>query len=233
LVVYDCILLYYFGVDIKLNQSQSSVDLIVENIRDAIISGELLTGHQLKQDHLAAQFSVSKIPIREALNQLKTEGLVVSHNNRGSVVSSLSIEEVEEIYTMRLTLEEVALKRCIENLELEHIIAAETALRLTDQSDDPVEWARLNWQFHTSLYEAAGMSMLMETVTRLHNNVARYMVLYLKEMDYKEVSQAEHWVLLEACKDKKSRVAINILRIHLKDALRQTMHYMQLKDQCH
>ena len=165
--------------------------------------------------------------MREALNQLKTEGLVFFQNNRGSVVSSLSVGEVEEIYTMRMVLEEIALKRSIPNLQPANKISAESTLRIIDESRNPLDWATLNWRFHTSLYEAANMPILLETVSRLHNNVGRYMVLYLDEMNYQETSQREHWELLAACSAGKTGKASKILRNHLKDAMDQTIYYMQ------
>lgn len=206
----------------------STSELIAEKIRNSIIFGEYKSGQALKQDVLAEELNVSKIPIREALNQLKSEGLVSFLNNRGSVVSSLSVKEVEEIYTMRMALEEMALKKSIPYLQPANTITAESTLRLIDESRDPLDWARLNWRFHASLYEAAEMPILLETVSRLHNNVARYMVLYLDEMKYQDVSQKEHWDLLDACRQKKTRRAISILRSHLKDAMEQTIYYMQM-----
>ena len=95
--------------------SRTTSELIAERLRNAIVIGEYQSGQALKQDELAKHFEVSKIPLREALYQLKSEGLVEFINNRGSIVSSLSASEVEEIYTMRMALEEIALERAIPN----------------------------------------------------------------------------------------------------------------------
>jgi DNA-binding GntR family transcriptional regulator len=213
-------------MDIKTPNAKTTSELIAERIRNAIIIGEFESGEPLKQDVLADQYGVSKIPVREALYQLKTEGLVDFLNNRGSVVSSLSTSEVEEIYTMRIALEQIALKRAIPNLLPANKIAAESALKLIDASTNPLDWATLNWEFHASLYKAANMPKLLETVAMLHNNVSRYLLLYLKRMDFQDTSQAEHWALLEVCNAGHIQQASDILRQHLNDALEQTLHFM-------
>ncbi len=206
--------------------SKTTSELIAEFIRNAIITGEYESGQALKQDVLAKQYDVSKIPVREALYQLKMEGLVTFLNNRGVVVSSLSSNEVEEIYTMRIALEEMALERAIPNLQPANKVAAESALKLIDASTNPLDWATLNWEFHASLYKAANMPKLLETVAMLHNNVSRYLLLYLKQMDFQDTSQAEHWALLKACNAGKTQHALGILRQHLNDALEQTLRFM-------
>lgn len=209
---------------------RTTSELIAEGIRNSIIIGEYKSGQPLKQDVLADHYEVSKIPVREALQQLKTEGLVTFLNNRGVTVSSLSISEVEEIYTMRLALETLALKRAIPNVQMANQVAAESALKLIDSSNDPLEWANLNWEFHASLYQAAGMPRLLDTISILHNNVARYLLLYLKEMDYQDDSQQEHWDLLESSLAGRTEQALGILRQHLNDALQQTLTFMKEKN---
>lgn len=210
--------------------SKTTSELIADRIRSAIIIGEFESGMPLKQDVLADLYGVSKIPVREALYQLKTEGLVDFFNNRGSMVSSLSVSEVEEIYTMRIALELIALKRAIPNLQPANRIAAESALKLIDASSNPLDWAKLNWEFHAGLYQAANMPKLLETLSVLHNNVARYLLLYLKRLQFQDLSQAEHWALLEACYSGNKKQASDILRQHLNEALEQTLHFMNQRN---
>jgi len=211
--------------------AQTTSELIAERIRNAIIVGEYESGEALKQDVLAEKYGVSKIPVREALFQLKTEGLVDFIHNRGSVVSSLSTEEVEEIYTMRMALEQIALERAIPHLLDTNRIGAESILRLIDTSSDPIDWTKLNWDFHASLYRAANMPKLLETIEMLHNNVARYLPLYLKQLKFQDTSQAEHWSLLEACSAKNTSLALTILQQHLDGALEHTLDLMNPRSQ--
>lgn len=213
----------------QIDNSKTTSELIADNVRHAITTGEFQTGEILRQDDLAKQYSVSKIPIREALYQLKSEGLVSFQNNRGSIVSGLSVSEVEEIYTMRIALEEIALKRAIEKLETKDLIQAESILKLIDASTEAIEWAALNWQFHACLYGAASMPKLIATVEMLHNNVSRYLILYLADLDYQKLSQEEHWTLLDACKKRDKKHATRILKTHLQHASKQTQAFIKEK----
>ena len=212
------------------SSAKTTSEHLADRLRCAIIIGQYKIGQPLNQEELARCYEVSKIPVREALYQLKTEGLVTFSNNKGSVVSSLSADEAEEIYTMRRALEEISLKRALVNMQPADLIQAETALKLIDASTDPRDWPTLNWQFHSSLYCAAGMPKLLETVERLHNNVARYLFLYLDKLAYQTTSQNEHWTLLEACRKKDEQQAVRILRQHLKEASWQTQRFIQQKE---
>jgi DNA-binding GntR family transcriptional regulator len=84
---------------------RTRVEAAAEELRRRILDGEFPEGFQLRQDALAAEFGISRIPIREALFQLEAEGLVIIHPHRGAIVSALSAAEVEEIYELRALLE--------------------------------------------------------------------------------------------------------------------------------
>ena len=81
-------------------------DRLVDVVRDFILSGAIAPDVPIRQDALAAELRVSKIPLREALARLEQDGLVVSHPNRGFFVRPMSPEEAEEIYALRIKLEE-------------------------------------------------------------------------------------------------------------------------------
>lgn len=210
-----------------LHKAKTTAELIAGEIRNAIITGVYPSGQALRQDVLAERHGVSKIPVREALNQLSSERLVTFINNRGAAVSSLSIAEVEEIYSMRIALETLALEKAIPHLTTADYIAAESSLKLIDASDNSLDWSKLNWDFHASLYRGASMPHLLDTIAVLHNNVARYLILYLEELDFQSGSQQEHWNLLENSFAGRTEEALSILRQHLQSALRQTVAFMQ------
>ena len=97
-------------------------DCIASALRNAIMQGQFKANQPLRQDHIARELGVSKIPLREALVQLKAEGLVSFMPNRGAVVSELSANEVDEIFTMRIALETKALESAIPNLSSADLI---------------------------------------------------------------------------------------------------------------
>ncbi|MEM9775809.1 MAG: GntR family transcriptional regulator [Chloroflexota bacterium] len=215
----------------SLKTALNTADLVADALRTSIMKGNLRGGHALRQEELAAQYGVSKIPVREALFQLQSEGLVDFIPGRGAMVSQLSPADANEIYVMRIALEQVALRTAIPNLQASDFIKAESALKQIDagpsQQDlgDPTSWGRLNWEFHTTLYKPAGMPRLLDTLKMWQTNVARYFFVY-QEIAYREKSNAEHWEILEACQQKDADLACNLLAEHLSLASAQLFKYL-------
>jgi DNA-binding GntR family transcriptional regulator len=190
-------------------------EMITDALRAAILQGRYRSGAPLRQDHIATEFGTSKIPVREALVQLRAEGLITFSPNRGAVVSELSADEVDEIYAMRTALETQALARAIPNLRAADLIRAQGVLEIIDAEDDQARWSELNWEFHATLYQAARMPRLLGTIEVLHNNVARYLVIYLDSLEAQPASQREHWDILDCVKRRKTTDAVEGLRLHL------------------
>ena len=193
-------------------------ELIASCLRSAILQGRLQSSQPLRQDQIAEQFGVSKIPVREAMVQLKAEGLIVFAPNRGFVVSELSPDEVEEIYMMRMALETRALERAVPNLRPADLIRAASVVDISETQGDRLQWSELNWEFHSTLYQAAGWPRFLSTVQVLHNNVARYLLIYLDGLSAQEESQAEHKKILQACQKKDVARAVKTLQEHLSRA---------------
>jgi len=191
---------------------------IADSLRADILRGKLKSGQALKQDEIAAQFGISKIPVREALIQLKAEGLVNFYPNRGAFVSEISAAEADEIYVMRIALETAVLARAIPHLTVAHLKHAKEILDAIDQEENIAKWGELNWEFHATLYSPAALPRVMDTIRTLHSNIARYLVLYLAGMAYQKKSQKEHRAILEACRHGDTEKAVAVLVDHLQGA---------------
>jgi len=203
---------------------------IADSLRADILRGNLKSGQALKQDEIAAQFGISKIPVREALIQLKAEGLVNFYPNRGAFVSELSAAEADEIYVMRIALETAVLARAIPNLTVAHLKHAEEILNAIDQEENIAKWGELNWKFHATLYSPASLPRLMDTIKALHTNIARYLVLYLAGMAYQKKSQKEHRAILAACRHGETEKAVTYLEGHLRDASRHLVAFLNKQE---
>lgn len=193
-------------------------DFIVAALRHAIIQGEYKACEPLRQEQIARDLGVSKIPLREALVQLKAEGLVTFLPKRGAIVSELSAAEVEEIYAMRIALETLALEKAIPLLSNADLIRAKSAIEIIDSETDKSQWGELNREFHDTLYRAAQMPLLLQSIHQLHNNVTRYLIIYLDKLSASGNSQKQHWDLLKACQDRNTPEAVRILKQHLEQA---------------
>src|SRR5215468_8777225 len=108
---------------------QSLGAAVVERLREKILSGELREGEQLRQDAIATEFQISRIPVREALSHLAAEGLVTIVANRGAVVSALSPEEIMELFETRAVLECYMLRCAIPRMKEDDLQGAEEILR--------------------------------------------------------------------------------------------------------
>ena len=212
----------------SLKSGLNTADLVADAVRTAILQGELRGGDALRQEELAEQYGVSKIPVREALFVLQSEGLVEFSSGRGAMVSRLSPADANEIYVMRIALEQVALRTAIPNLEPSDFIKAEAALKQIDAGPNPKDWGALNWEFHTTLYKPAGMPILLDTLKLWQSNVARYFFVYQKP-GFREQSNQEHWAILEACQQEDADLACKLLAEHLSRASAQLFKYLSDK----
>ncbi|MCS7056032.1 MAG: GntR family transcriptional regulator [Thermoflexales bacterium] len=194
---------------------------IAAALRQAILEGEYKSGQPLPQDEVAARFGVSKIPAREALLQLKAEGLVTFYPNRGAVVSELSADEVDEIYAMRVALETLALRRALPNMTRADFVRLDGLITIMDDERDALKWSALNWEFHAALYRPCGMPRLLDVIRTLHGNVQRYVVIYLTSVDYHAEAQRQHRVILRACRRGDADAAADQLAKHLEQAAKK------------
>ena len=196
---------------------KTTAELIADALRSLIMQGKLRSGQSLKQDEIANDFQVSKIPVREALVQLQGEGLVRMIPSRGAIVSRLTLADVEEIYMIRAALEPLALRRAIGKIKPTEFHHMEQILSHIDIEEDMSKWAELNWQFHAMMYHAAGLPRLVNTVQALYNNVARYLLNNYLDRDYLEESQRQHREILDACRRKDVDQAVEKLFAGLLD----------------
>ena len=206
---------------------KSMPDIIAEELKEAILTGKFKEGQALKQEEIAAMFETSLIPVREALRTLEVQGLVEFKINKGAFVSNLSVDEVKEIFEIRTMLESGAIEIAAENITGEDIEKAEAILDGMDNETDGKALSRLNWKFHSIIYEASNRKKLIKMIAPLHANVERYMMLYLVDMKYHSTSQSEHRLILEACKNKNGKLASDILKAHLGLASEHLIEYLK------
>lgn len=203
-----------------MQPTKNTAERIADALRTAISQGHLQEGQSLRQDEIAKEFAVSKIPVREALFRLQAEGLIDMIPNKGAVVATLTAAEINEIYVMRTALETILLKRAIPRLTAADILQAEQILDRIDQETDNRKWSELNWAFHERIYVASEMHRIINTVKSFHANVVRYLLANLTtETDqYLATSQQEHRELLAACRAGDIDAACLCLEHHLSGA---------------
>jgi DNA-binding GntR family transcriptional regulator len=194
---------------------QSSPEVIAESLRQAIIDGQLGPGESLRQENLAKHYAVSRIPVREALRQLGSEGWIVLQRNRGARVSPLSAREVREIYEIRASLEVTALRLAAPHHTPQSLKLAAAALRVSRSERDQSRYVQHNREFRLALYAPAGRPRLTAMIDSLHSQGERYLRLKLDMPAYKQQSDDEHEEILKALRAGKIERAVRILQPHM------------------
>ena len=211
-------------------QRSTTVDSAVAELRRRILAGELREGVALRQDALAEEFGISRIPIREAFRQLSAEGLIVIHPHRGAVVSSLSPDEIAELFDLRALLEPDLVRRAVpRQVEADWVeadrILADYAQAIKRQ--DTNAWGELNTEYHLALYRPAGRPQTLAVVRMLLANTDRYTRLQLALAGGTTRAQLEHAELLRLCREGAADEAGRLARRHVLDVKRDLLRLVQ------
>lgn len=201
---------------------QTLSEQIFSLVRDRIISGSLPVDVAIRQDALAAELGVSKIPLREALVRLEQEGLLTSHANRGFFVRPMTAAEAEEVYALRLKIEPEAVgdaaKLATPN---DHRIARE-ALEALDRAaaeDDKTEVGKLNRAFHLALVRPIGKQVTLQIVERLNIIGERYVSKHLEPAGRDDRAHQEHTTLFNLWTSGKAEEVAALMHSHIAGTL--------------
>lgn len=175
-------------------------DQLVDLVRERILAGKVEVDRAIRQDALAAELGVSKIPLREALTRLEQEGLVRSRANRGYFVRELSFAEAEEVYALRLQLEpQLAALAAERASDAERDAAVKTLAQLdeaTNAHGDGV--GAFNRAFHLALLRPSRQPITTTMLERLHVLGERYVRKHLEPLGRDQRANDEHAQLLES-----------------------------------
>lgn len=195
----------------------STANTVYDQLRAAIIDGTFASGEPLRQDQIASDYGISKIPVREALVQLEADGFVEMFSGRGAFVARLSTKQAEEIYLMRIALEPILVEKAIPlTSEADWLRAGGILSALQSNSLSFHQWHILDYEFHTSLYQKADLPTMKKLVANLHSNLARYYRIYETfGDDFRNAGESEHKAILEACQTNDIETATRTLKDHL------------------
>ena len=199
---------------------ESAGDLVASRLRDEILAAALRPGDPLRQDELATRFGVSRIPVREALRALQSEGLVVLSTNRGATVAAISLDEVLGRHEVRIALETHALSMAIPNMLDEDLGRARAVLEVYDRAADAPSWADMNWRFHWLLYEPCDCRPLLESIATNYGHLNRFDRLRVSLATGRDRPQEDHHALVELCTAREIDAAVALLEEHIRKTQR-------------
>ena len=197
---------------------KSLPDIIADDVRERILSGELSEGDTIRQEALADEYDVSRMPIREALKRLDAEGLVQLTNNKGATVIKHSLREIGEIFDLRLLIEVDMFRRAIPNMteaDFAHCHKLVNEMDASYEANDVAKWGSLNFEYHSSLYAAADRKITNEFLQKISLQSDRYVRMHLTMVDHLEPVKDEHHQLLVLAQNQQVKEACKLLSDHI------------------
>lgn len=192
--------------------------MITDQLRQAILDGTYPAGSQLRQDALGEAYGVSRIPVREALFQLEAEGLVRIVPQKGAIVSELSLDEINDVFDLRVLLEPRMLQQSARHFSADDFAVLngiqrrfEAAIAAGNRS----EWGQINAEFHMAMYVNARQPRTQSIVMALLQTSDRYTRMQLSTVAAMGIAEREHAQLIALCRDEKIEDACNFLAQHI------------------
>ena len=191
---------------------------VTEAIRDLILSGDLPPGSRIGQEELAARFNVSRIPVREALSRLESDGLVVLKPSSGAWVARLDLQECIEIYKIRERIEPLALHEAVTHMTDDEIDDLAELVEKIENAATDEEFLRLDRAFHLACYRTEGLQQLGNMAERFWNTTQQYRRLFMQSASRDDdwVIHAEHRLIVNALRRRDAEGAGNILHEHIR-----------------
>lgn len=197
-------------------------------IRRDIVFGRLAPGQKLTLDRMKESYEVSVSTLRELLNRLVSEGLIIAEAARGFEVMPVSADNLRQIASMRVLLESHALKESFDAGDMEwegSVVAAHHKLASIEKKmaagvrADAETWKRYDWEFHHALIAACGSRVLLDTHATIYDRYLRYQIL--AALYRGEAASGEHRTLLESALARDFKRAQKTLATHVHDCVDQ------------
>jgi DNA-binding GntR family transcriptional regulator len=210
-----------------------STDRVTDGLRHLILSGRLPPGSRLNQEVLAAQFDVSRLPVRNALSRLESDGLVVLKPSSGAWVAKLDLSECLEIYLIRERLEPLALSRSVERIGDADVERLSELVEEMAAGTDTDTFLRLDRTFHLASYAHARMDHLLGLIERYWNTTQHYRRAFttLLGRERNWIIHAEHRLIVDAIRRRDGEGAANLLFEHIRRTRCELAEHRSLFDE--
>lgn len=190
-------------------------EFVKDSLRRAILRGDLSGGSRLIQADLASMLHVSTTPVREALRDLATEGLITLDRHRGGVVRELNWQEMEEIRLIRHQLEPLAVRLVVERVTDEHLDEAERFRQRMAKERDLGNWVELNTQFHVVFHDSTGVGRLASILRGFEEASTVYVAQAQRwHPEIRRRADDEHQALIEAFRARDAERAAAVMQGH-------------------
>lgn len=217
---------------IRLEGYQPLRDMVFDVLMNAIMQGQLSPGERLLEVQLADEMGVSRTPVREAIRRLELEGFVVMVPRKGAYVAGLSIDDVESVYEIRTALETLAVRLAAQRMEAadyEQLDELAGKMQQTWQEGDVDNWVNLDARFHELLYTFSRNERLISMMSNIMEQLSRYRIISLANVEVRQNSLNEHQTLIEALKRRDSDAAADAAAHHIENTKQSLVNMLKAK----
>lgn len=211
-------------------------EVVFMTLRRQILRGELKPGERLMEISLANKLGVSRTPIREAIRMLEHEGLVVMVPRRGAHVAEITRQELNDVLEIRKTLEVLAIQRACANMtdrDVRQLREAEEAFAiLVERKDaDITALGEADEHFHDIIYQGTNNRRLIQILNNLREQMYRFRVEYLKDIDIRQMLVREHDAIVKALEIRDTEEAVRLVTMHIDNQYRAINKALDERDQ--
>lgn len=204
--------------NMRINEYLPLRDIVFQTLRNAIITGELQPGERLMETQLGEKLGVSRTPIREAIRKLELEGLVVMVPRKGAQVAQFTEKDIQDVLEVRAALEALAAKLACKRMDDRSFLKLQLAIAeysYAAKNRDLETMIEKDVEFHDIICSATQNDKLIQLFNNLKEQVNRYRITYLKNVEDSDTVEAEHIAILEALKNKEEDVASKLATKHI------------------
>ena len=196
-------------------------EIAYETLKHAIITGEIPAGVRIVETEYASKLHISRTPLREALRKLERDGLVEYVIRRGVVVRAFTIEDVEEIYTIRNALEMITLPAIIENATAKDIQSMREKLKQMDrvmEENNIPQLSVLARAFHDQLTAISGLKRILRVIQGQDEYIHRFSALSIAKDTRRADAHQEHYRIVEAIEARDLQGLQSVMRKHIESS---------------
>lgn len=195
-------------------RSETLAARIARILASRIIQGQIPAGERLRQDHIAAEFGSSHVPVREAFRLLEAQGLAENLPRRGVRVSGFDLDALREVAHMRAALEALALRHAAPNIDKNLLLKAESLTDKAEGAENVQEWEEANRQFHRLILTPCNMPRLLATIDDLHAASARFLFAAWRQ-EWESRTDHDHRTIIDALRKGQVDLACTTLARHV------------------
>jgi DNA-binding GntR family transcriptional regulator len=203
--------------------AQTTSSAVTQLLRQSLDRGRWASGSPLRQEEIAAEFGVSRVPVREALFQLQAEGLVEMVPNKGMYVRTVSESDLRELFRLRWLVESDVLVEAVPLHDARSLNRVETVQAALDKAHAVADWMAGDREFHEALYAPAQRPESMVIVRRLRFLVDRFYFSRMKPSTRAQGWHEDHHALIRAVRRHDAKGAAKVLQAHLAETERAAL----------